>query len=115
MSATKKADNQFLNLSIAMRYKKILAINDTSKYKFYFVLGPSFETRLSGQSDDNKANKNYTRFLLRGDIGIEFENKNFYILFLHYKQGITSFTKSPIKTNINSFELGMLMKASDLF
>ena len=110
-----KADDQFLNLSMAMHYKKLLAISDTSKFKFYFVLGPSLDTRLSGQSADNLVNNNYARFLLRGDVGFEFENKNFYTLFLHYKQGLTSFTKSPIKTNVNSFELGMMIKASDLF
>ena len=107
-----KADDQFLNLSMAMHYKKLLAISDTSKYHFYFVLGPSLDTRLSGQSADNLVNNNYARFLLRGDVGFEFENKNFYTLFLHYKQGLTSFTKSPIKTNVNSFELGMMIKAS---
>jgi hypothetical protein len=110
-----KADDQFLNLSIALHYKKLLAISDTSKYHFYFVLGPSLDTRLSGQSADNLVKNNYARFLLRGDLGFEFENKNFYTLFLHYKQGLTSFTKSPIKTNVNSFELGMMIKASDLF
>ena len=110
-----KADDQFLNLSMAMHYKKLLAISDTSKYQFYFVLGPSLDTRISGQSADNLVNNNYARFLLRGDVGFEFENKNFYTLFLHYKQGLTSFTKSPIKTNVNSFELGMMIKASDLF
>ena len=110
-----KADDQFLNLSMAMHYKKLLAISDTSKFKFYFVLGPSLDTRLSKQSADNLVNNNYARFLLRGDVGFEFENKNFYTLFLHYKQGLTSFTKSPIKTNVNSFELGMMIKASDLF
>jgi len=110
-----KADDQFLNLSMAIHYKKLLAISDTSKYQFYFVLGPSLDTRISGQSADNLVNTNYARFLLRGDVGFEFENKNFYTLFLHYKQGLTSFTKSPIKTNVNSFELGMMIKANDLF
>ena len=69
----------------------------------------------SSLSVHNLVNNNYARFLLRGDLGFEFENKNFYTLFLHYKQGLTSFTKSPIKTNVNSFELGMMIKASDLF
>ena len=108
-----KADAQFLNLSMAMHYKKLLVISDTSKYQFYFVLGPSLDKRLSKQSADNLVNNNYSRFLLRADVGFEFENKNFYTLFLHYKQGLTSFTKSPIKTNVNSFELGMMIKASD--
>ena len=110
-----KADDRFLNLSIAAHYKKQLTITDTSKYVFSLVIGPSLDTRLSEQSADNLVNKNYSRFLLRADVGVEFENKNFYTLFLHYKQGLTSFTKSPIKTNVNSFELGMMIKASDLF
>ena len=110
-----KADDQFFNLSVALHYKKLISISDTSKYQFFFVLGPSLDTRLSEQSADNLINSNYTRFLLRGDIGLEFENKNFYTLFLHYKHGLTSFTQTPIKTNVNSFELGMMIKASDLF
>jgi len=110
-----KADERFLNLSIAAHYKNLLAISDTSKYKFYLVVGPSLDTRLSEQSADNLINNNYSRFLLRADVGFEFENKNFYTLFLHYKQGLTSFTKSPISANVNSLEIGMMFKASDLF
>jgi hypothetical protein len=110
-----KADDQFFNLSVALHYKKLISISDTSKYQFFFVLGPSLDTRLSEQSADNLVNKNYTRFLLRGDLGLEFENKNFYTLFLHYKHGLTSFTQTPIKTNLSSFELGMMIKAGDLF
>jgi len=34
---------------------------------------------------------------------------------LHYKQGLSSITKSPIKTNMNSVELGVKIKANDLF
>ena len=49
------------------------------------------------------------------DIGIEYENKSFYTLFMHYKQGVTSFTKSPVSTHLNSVEIGLLMKASDIF
>ena len=73
------------------------------------------DTRLSEQSADNLVNNNYSRFLLRADVGVEFENKNFYTLFLHYKKGVTSFTKSPISSNITSLEIGMMIKASDLF
>jgi hypothetical protein len=110
-----KADEQFFNLSIAAHYKKLLVLGDTAKYKFYIVAGPSIETRLSEQSADNLTKNNYQRFLLRGDLGAEFDNNGYYTLFLHYKQGISSFTKAPINTNINSIELGMMIKASDLF
>ena len=54
-------------------------------------------------------------FLLRADIGIEYENKSFYTLFMHYRQGVTSFTKSPVSTHLNSLEIGLMIKASDLF
>ena len=110
-----KADDRFLNLSIAAHYKKLLTITDTSKYVFSLVIGPSLDTRLSEQSVDNLVNNNYSRFLVRADLGIEFENKNFYSLFIHYKYGITSFTKTPVSSNINSLEIGMMIKASDLF
>lgn len=110
-----KADDQFLNLSIAAHYKKLLPYKPNERTLFYVVAGPSIDTRLSGQSADNLVNNNYRRFLLRADIGIEYENKSFYTLFMHYKQGVTSFTKSPVSTRLNSFEIGLLMKASDIF
>ena len=110
-----KADDKFVNLSIAAHYKKLIVLGDTAKYKFYVVGGPSLDMRLSEQSTDNLVNNNYQRFLLRGDIGLEFDNNGYYTLFAHYKQGISSFTKAPIKTNLNSVEVGMMIKASDLF
>lgn len=110
-----KAEEQFFNLSIAAHYKKLIPLGDIAKRKLYFVLGPSLDTRLSGQSNDNKVNANYHRFLLRGDLGLEFDNQSYYTLFVHYQQGLSSFTKAPISTNFNSVELGMMLKASDLF
>ena len=110
-----KADDQFFTLSIAAHYKKLIPLGDTVKHKFYIIAGPSIDTRLSGQSADNLVNNNYQRLLLRGDIGVEFDNQSYYTLFVHYKQGITSFTKAPIVTNLNSLEIGMMLKASDLF
>ena len=110
-----KADDQFFTLSMAAHYKKIIPITDTAKYKFYVIAGPSLDTRLSGQSADNLVNNNYQRFMLKADIGLEFDNNSYYTLFLHYKQGLNSITKSPIRTNMNSVELGVKIKASDLF
>jgi hypothetical protein len=110
-----KADDQFFTLNTALHYKKLILLGDTLKRKFYLVAGPSLETRISGQSTDNLVNNNYNRFVLRGDIGLEFDNHSYYTLFIHYKQGITSFTQSPIHTTLNSVELGMMIKVSDLF
>ena len=110
-----KADDQFLNFSLAAHYKKLLPFKPNIRSNFYIVGGPSIDTRLSGQSSDNLVNNNYRRFILRADLGIEYENKSFYTLFMHYKQGVTSFTKSPVSTHLNSLEIGLLMKASDLF
>ncbi len=110
-----KADDQFFTLSIAAHYKKLIPITDTAKYKFYVIAGPSLDTRLSGQGADNLVNNNYQRFMLKADIGLAFDNKSYYTLFLHYRQGINSITKSPISTNMNSLELGMKIKASDVF
>jgi len=110
-----KADDQFFTLNTSLHYKKLIPLGDTINNKFYIVIGPSLETRLSTQSADNLINNNYQRFVVRGDIGFEFNNRSYYTLFLHYKQGLSSFTKSPIKTTFNSFTMGMMFKVSDLF
>ena len=110
-----KADNVFWMINTAVHYKTVLNISDTSKFKFRLVLGPSLDTRLSNVSEDNIAHSNYHRFVLKGDIGLEFTNRTYYTFFLHYKQGVTSFTAAPINTNLNSFDFGMLVKASDFF
>jgi hypothetical protein len=110
-----KATEQSLSLNITALYKKLIPISDTAKYQFYVVAGPSLDIRLSGQGIDNKVNNNYRKMFLRAQLGVEFENKNFYTLFFHYKQGLHSITKSPIQTGFNNFDLGMLIKASDLF
>ncbi len=110
-----KADDQFLHLMIAAHYKKLLPFKPNERSKFYVVGGPSIDTRLSGQSADNLVNNNYHRFLIRADIGLEYENQSFYTLFMHYKQGVTSFTRSPVSTYLNSLEIGLMIKASDLF
>jgi len=110
-----KADDQFFTLSMAAHYKKMLVFGDTLRRKFYVIGGPSLDTRLSGQSADNLVNNNYNRFILRADIGLEFDNQSYYTLFMHYRQGLNSFTKSPIRTTLNSVQFGIMIKASDLF
>jgi len=110
-----KAAEQSLSLNMTALYKKLIPISDTAKYQFYVVAGPSLDIRLSGQGIDNKVNNNYRKMFLRAQLGVEFENKDFYTLFFHYKQGLHSITKSPIQTGFNNFDLGMLIKASDLF
>lgn len=110
-----KGDEQFYTLSLTAYYKKLIQFGDTAKRRFFFVIGPRVDTRLSAQSEDNQVNKNYKTLLLSADAGIEFDNNAYYTLFLHYKRGITSFTKSPIQANLDGFELGVMIKASDLF
>jgi hypothetical protein len=79
------------------------------------VAGPSLDIRLSGQGLDNQVNYNYRKMFLRAHLGVEFVNDDFYTIFFHYKQGLHSITRSPIQTGFNNFDLGMLIKASDLF
>ncbi len=110
-----KAEQQMLILSFAAHYKYNMVLGDTSKRKLYFVAGPSLDFRFSNQSLDNRVNNLYKAIFVKADLGIEFDNQSYYTLFLHYKQGVHSITKSPIKDYIGSFELGMLIKASDLF
>jgi hypothetical protein len=110
-----KAAEQSLSLNMTALYKKIIPISDTARYKFYVVAGPSLDIRLSGQGIDNQVSNNYRKIFLRAHLGLEFVNNDFYTIFLHYKQGIHSVTKSSIQTGFNNFDLGMLIKASDLF
>jgi len=110
-----KADQQLLTFNMAAHYKYNFVFGDTTKRKLYLVVGPSVDFRLSNQSIDNQVNKLYRPLFLKVDIGLEFDNHSYYTLFLHYKQGINSITKTPVNTNLNSIELGMLIKANDLF
>lgn len=110
-----KAEEQFFLLSITTLYKKNIQITDTTKFKFYFVAGPNLDIRLSKQSTDNLVSNAYRALFLNATVGIEFNNQNFYSLFFHYKNGLGSITKNPIRTKLNLFEMGMMIKASDLF
>jgi len=109
-----KADNQFLNLSIKANYKKLLPVLDTTKYKFYFVVGPSVDVRLNKQSLDNQINNNYRRFVFGYTVGAEFDNKGYYILYGHYKLG-NYISSSTVPVQLNRFEIGMSIKTKDLF
>ena len=110
-----KAAEQSLSFNMTALYKKIIPISDTAKYRFYVVAGPSLDIRLSRQGLDNQVNYNYRKMFLRAHLGLEFVNDDFYTIFFHYKQSLHSITKSPIQTGFNNFDLGMLIKASDLF
>ncbi len=109
-----KADNQFTTLSIAAHYKKLLPINDMRKYKFYAVFGPSVDYKISQISKEHLINGVNNRVFINGDLGAEFDNKGYYILYAHYKLGANLF-KSNVPMQFNRFEIGMSIKAKDLF
>jgi hypothetical protein len=110
-----KANNQLVTFHVAAHYKHLLPIADSAKYKFYLVGGPSIDFRMSKQSIDNQVNDNYRSVYLGVNLGVEFDNNSYYTLYLHYNRNLNSLTKSPIKTNINSFNFGVLLKLKDLF
>jgi hypothetical protein len=109
-----KADNNFTTLSIAAHYKKLLPVNDMNKYKFYALFGPSFDYKISSISSENLVNGAGNRAIINGDLGAEFDNKGYYVLFAHYKFGSNLF-KSTVPVQLNRFEIGMSIKAKDLF
>ena len=109
-----KADNSFTTLSIAAHYKKLLPINDMRKYKFYAVAGPSFDYKISKISNENLINGAGNRAFINADLGAEFDNKGYYILYAHYKLGTNLFS-STVPVQMNRFEIGMSIKAKDLF
>lgn len=110
-----KADDQFFVLNVFAHYRKLIPLKNNQNRKFYFIAGPNIDTRLSSQSLDNQVNYNYHRFLLRADLGLEYDNSGYYTVFIHYKQGVSSFTKAPINANLNSIEIGMQLNAADIF
>jgi hypothetical protein len=110
-----KADNQLVTFHVAAHYKHLLPIADSAKYKFYLVGGPSIDFRMSKQSIDNQVNDNYRSVYLGANLGVEFDNNSYYTLYLHYNRNLNSLSKSPIKTNINTFNFGVLLKLKDLF
>ena len=109
-----KSDNQFTTISIAAHYKKLLPINDMRKYKFYVVFGPSFDYKISKMSDAHLINGAGNKAVINADLGAEFDNKGYYILYAHYKLG-AYMSSATVPTQFNRFEIGMSIKAKDLF
>jgi hypothetical protein len=109
-----KADNNFTTLSIAAHYKKLLPVNAMNKYKFYAVFGPSFDYKISRISNENLINGAGNRAIINGDLGAEFDNKGYYVLYAHYKLGVNR-SSSIVPVQLNRFEIGMSIKAKDLF
>ena len=110
-----KADDQFFVLNISANYKKLLPFKNLEKFKLYALVGPSMDIRLSNQSINNRVTNSYKKILLRANIGLELDNNGYYTIFMHYKPSLSSFTKQPITTNLNSFELGMMLNVNDIF
>jgi len=109
-----KADNNFTTINVAAHYKKLLPVNAMNKYKFYAVFGPSFDFKISSISKENLINGAGNRAIINGDLGAEFDNKGYYVLYVHYKLGV-NMTSSTVPVQLNRFEIGMSIKAKDLF
>ena len=109
-----KADNNFTTLNVAAHYKKLLPVNAMNKYKFYAVFGPSFDYKISRISNEQLINGAGNRAIINGDLGAEFDNKGYYVLYAHYKLGV-NMTSSSVPVQLNRFEIGMSIKAKDLF
>ena len=110
-----KAEESFILFNLAAHYKKLLPIGDRVRYQIYAVVGPSVDFRMSGTSLDNQVNEVYKKMFFMGDIGLEFSNRKNYNLFFHYHKNLGSITNAGITTGMNSFEIGMAVKATDLF
>ena len=84
------------------------------RYKFYAVFGPSVDYKISQISKEHLINGVNNRVFINGDLGAEFDNKGYYILYAHYKLGANLF-QSNVPIQFNRFEIGMSIKAKDLF
>jgi hypothetical protein len=109
-----KADNVFTTLNLSAHYKLLLPVNRMDKYKFYAVFGPSLDYKISRISDEHLINGAGNRTFLNADLGAEFDNKGYYILYAHYKLG-KYLSSSTVPIQLNRFEIGMSIKTKDLF
>lgn len=109
-----KVDNQFTTISAALHYKKLVPFNDINKFKFYLVAGPSLDFKISKISNDNLIDGSGKRTVINADIGTEFDNNGYYILFIHYKYG-ANINKTNAQVQLSRFEIGMAIKGKDLF
>jgi hypothetical protein len=74
----------------------------------------SFDYKISRISNENLINGAGNRAIINGDLGAEFDNKGYYVLYAHYKLGV-NMTSSSVPVQLNRFEIGMSIKAKDLF
>jgi len=109
-----KADNVFTTLNLSAHYKKLLPVNGMNKYKFYAVFGPSLDYKISRISNEQLINGAGNRTFINADLGAEFDNKGYYILYAHYKLG-KYLSSSTVPIQLNRFEIGMSIKTKDLF
>ncbi len=107
-----KADNQFTTVSIATHCKPILA--NGKKHKLYLILGPSFDYRISDFSNHSLVNTVGMSAFVNGDVGTEFDNNGYYVLFAHCKLG-QDILNPNIPVRLGRLEVGISIKAKDLF
>lgn len=110
-----KGEESFVLLNLAAHYKKLIPIGDRVRYQLYVVAGPSVDVNIAGTSLDNQVSDAYKNLFFKGDAGLEFYNRSNYNLFFHYHQSVGSITGSSINTSLSNFEIGMMVKAKDLF
>lgn len=109
-----KADNKMTTINFATHFRKLLPISDVSKYKFFLLLGPSVDFRVSGFGSDHVVYEKGKRILVNGDLGLEFDNRDYYVLFAHYRME-ARLSKPVVPISLTRFELGMSIKTRDLF
>jgi hypothetical protein len=70
--------------------------------------------KISRIDAEHLINGSGNRAFVNGDLGAEFDNKGYYVLYAHYKLG-GNLAKSSAPIQMNRFELGMSIKVKDLF
>jgi hypothetical protein len=109
-----KADDHLSTLYFAYHRRFLLPIADKNKYKFYFIAGPSIHWVVSNPSADNSMNNTFAKSFINGDLGLEFDNKSYYTIFVHHKTG-KNFFSGNIPIVLNNLEIGMMVKTRDIF
>lgn len=109
-----KVDDHLSTLFFAYHRRFLLPVADHYKYKFYVIAGPSVHWIVSNPSADNSMNNTFAKSFINVDLGIEFDNKSYYTIFIHHKTG-KNFFSGKIPIVLNNLEMGMMIKTRDIF
>lgn len=109
-----KADKYFTTINIAAHYKHFIPLRYIKNHKFYAIVGPSVDYRISTISQESLVNGASKRAFIGANFGAEIERDSRYLFFAHYILS-TNFSQTTVPVKLNRFEIGMCINTKHLF